>query len=411
MSDHQHQVVVVGGGPAGLATASLLRRDGIDAVVVDAHPGGRARTDERRGFSFNRGPHAVYLGGPAHQVLTHLGLQLEGGYPKVRPHGVLDGVVHPLPTGGTSLLRSPVLGWKGRASTARLLQKLPSIDPAPLADRSFGAWLDELGMPADAQRLVRMLARVSTYAAALDVASADMVVRQVQMAMANGVRYVHGGWQRIVDSLTGGTPPVPQQVLRVERDGDRVVTHLADESRIVSAAAVVATGTPSAAAALLDRTVWALGPEIEATCLDLGVTGHADPAQLFGLDDALYLSDHGLVAQLAPEGHSVVHVARYLMPGEAGSRDDLERHAAIAGLTGDRIVEARYLARMTVAGALTTPEHGGLAGRPAVDASGVDGVFLAGDWVGHVGHLLDASLASAEAAATAAARAVTLVTR
>ena len=412
-STGQHQVVILGGGPAGLTTAQLLRRDGVDAVVVDAHPGGRARTDERRGFSFNRGPHAVYLGGPAHQVLTRLGIPLRGGFPSARPHGVLDGGVHPLPTGAAGLLRSPVLGWKGRVAVAKLLQQLPKIDASELADRTFDSWLDELSVPTDARRLVSMLARVSTYASALDRASADMVVRQIQMALASGDRYLDGGWQRMVDALADGVPLVQQQALRVERDGDHVVTHLADGSRLLSTVAVVATGTPTAAAAVLDRAPFVVGPEIEAACLDLGVSGHPEPAVLFGLDEPLYLSDHGAAAALAPDGHSVVHVARYLTgpDDELGTREALERHAALAGLTADRVVESRYLARMTVSGALTTPEHGGLRGRPGVRASGIDGVLLAGDWVGPTGHLLDASLASAETAASVAAEAVTLVTR
>jgi thioredoxin reductase len=59
---------------------------------------------------------------------------------------------------------------------------------------------------------------------------------------------------------------------------------------------------------------------------------------------------------------------------------------------------------MVVAGSLPTATRGGLAGRPAVSDTGVPGVWMAGDWVGPVGHLLDASVASAEAAATAAVR-------
>jgi hypothetical protein len=86
----------------------------------------------------------------------------------------------------------------------------------------------------------------------------------------------------------------------------------------------------------------------------------------------------------------------------------LEALAARAGLTADHIIEDRYLHRMTVAGALTLAESGGMRGRPTVTDSGVPGVFLAGDWVGPHGHLADASLASAEAAVAAA---VTLVGR
>ena len=65
------------------------------------------------------------------------------------------------------------------------------------------------------------------------------------------------------------------------------------------------------------------------------------------------------------------------------------------------MVTDRFLHRMIVAHALPRP-GAGLAGRPPVEVPGLRGVFVAGDWVGPVGMLADASLASAEAAARAA---------
>jgi phytoene dehydrogenase-like protein len=54
-------VIVVGGGIAGLAAATTAARHGSKVVLVDAHHlGGRAQSDHRRGFTFNRGPHALY---------------------------------------------------------------------------------------------------------------------------------------------------------------------------------------------------------------------------------------------------------------------------------------------------------------------------------------------------------------
>jgi hypothetical protein len=58
---------------------------------------------------------------------------------------------------------------------------------------------------------------------------------------------------------------------------------------------------------------------------------------------------------------------------------------------------------MVACGAPPTPETGGLAGRPAVADTGLDGVLVAGDWVGGVGHLADAALVSGEEAGRRAA--------
>jgi hypothetical protein len=63
----------------------------------------------------------------------------------------------------------------------------------------------------------------------------------------------------------------------------------------------------------------------------------------------------------------------------------------------------RYLHRMVACGALPTPETGGLAGRATVADTGLDGVLVAGDWVGGTGHLADAALVSGEEAGRRAA--------
>jgi phytoene dehydrogenase-like protein len=49
--------------------------------------------------------------------------------------------------------------------------------------------------------------------------------------------------------------------------------------------------------------------------------------------------------------------------------------------------------------ALPTASGGGFASRPRIDATGITILFLAGDWVGPEGLLVDASLASAKQAA------------
>ena len=63
----------------------------------------------------------------------------------------------------------------------------------------------------------------------------------------------------------------------------------------------------------------------------------------------------------------------------------------------------RFLPRAVVIHALATAAAGGYAGRPDVVVQDAPGVYLAGDWVGARGHLLDASMASATAAAQALA--------
>jgi len=191
------------------------------------------------------------------------------------------------------------------------------------------------------------------------------------------------------------------------------VTVLADGNEIRAGSVVLAAGTPEAAAALLGGgrpAAWAgLGPAAEASCLDLGLRRRLPQPILFGLDPPIYLVDHAPSAKgLAPEGGGVVHVLHYLPFGDNTPADalraGLEEHARLAGVDPAMVEEQRFLLRMTVIGATPTPSTGGLAGRPAVNSTGVDGVYVAGDWVGPRGWLADCALSSGEAAGAAAAR-------
>lgn len=407
MNTRRVDTIVVGAGLAGLIAARTVAAGGGTVTVVDPQPpGGRARTDDRGGHHWNRGPHALYRGAAAERLLRRFGAPLAGASPSSGFHGSLRGRVEPLPVGAASLVRSRLVNAKGKVALARSRARLMDADPAGLGSQTFAQWLEALRLPDDAAALQRMLARVGTYSCTPEIAAADMVVGQLQLSMRTGVLYVDGGWQVLVDALADGLDIRPEAAVAVGRDGEDVVVSLDGGGTLAASTAVVALATPDAAATLTGRVPFTVGPPVEAACLDLATTGPSPVPLLFGIDEPLYLSDHGAFARLAPEGGSVVHVARYLRPGEqhdpAATRARLEQHALLAGITPAMIVDARYLHRMTVAGALAVAEHGGLAGRPAVTDSGVDGVFLAGDWVGAEGHLLDASAASAEAAATGA---------
>ncbi|MBI4933299.1 MAG: FAD-dependent oxidoreductase [Actinobacteria bacterium] len=404
-------IIVVGAGLAGLAAAQLASRAGHRVLVLDpSPPGGRGRTDRRGDVLFNRGPHALYLHGPAHRLLVDLGVSIEGGPPASDGAGVLGERIGALPATAASLARTSLLGARGKVAVARLMTRLPRIDATRLTDVTFEEWLIDASLPDDARLLVEMLARVASYTNAPQLASADLVVGQIQAAMRHGVRYLHGGWQTLVDALASGLTIERRAVSSVRHDGAEVVVECVDGTVVTGRSCVVASGTPEVAAGLLGRAAFDIGPAVEASCLDLATSVPARPGLLLGVDTPLYLSNHCPPARLAPEGVSVVHVAHYLAAGERPDpheeRATLMAHAARAGLTADRIVDSRSLHRMIVVGGMATASRGGLPGRPWVHETGQRNVYIAGDWVGPTGHLLDASMASAQDAAARAVRAV-----
>jgi phytoene dehydrogenase-like protein len=413
--DDAVDVIVIGGGLAGLTAAATAAGAGLAVRVVDGRPGAnRARTDQVGRFRFNRGAHALYRRGAGRQVLSRLGVAPRGKTPPLLgAYGRRGDVVDRLPLGPLSSARTRLVRRRDVATLVRVLATMPTWRPDRLADRTAADWFDDLGLDGAPREIVAMLARTATYVADVDRVSADVVAAQVRMASAGNVEYLHGGWSTLVDGLDEvgrrrGVHHIDGLARAVVPDGRRVRVTLdrdGAEHEVLARAAVVAAGPPDACASVLPEAPgpWrALAPPVRAACLDLGLTTQPDRAVLLGVDRPLYLIRHAPPADLAPPGAAVVHGLRYLGVDETASaadlRGELEEHARLAGIEPDGAEEARYLHRMVVCGALPTPEGGGLAGRPGVADTGLEGVFVAGDWLGREGHLADAALASGEAA-------------
>jgi hypothetical protein len=171
---------------------------------------------------------------------------------------------------------------------------------------------------------------------------------------------------------------------------------------------VLAVGTPEAARSVLPTDPgWGdLGEPVTAACLDVGLARVPSPGYVLGVDEPLYGSTQSPPARQAPDGQAVVAIVRYQARSAAEDRPQLEGHLRQVGVAAEDVVTSRFLARMVVSGAIPRADRGGLTGRPAVTATGISGVFLAGDWVGSTGLLTDAALASAREAAGAALRRV-----
>jgi phytoene dehydrogenase-like protein len=419
MNDTQWDVVVVGAGLAGLVAGASAAGTGAKTLILDGHgPGGRASTDERGAYRFNRGAHALYRGGPAEAVLDRLGVTVEGADPPAAGgRGRFGDRVGLLPGSTSSLLRTSLLKPRSKVALAKVLAGAAKWDPAEVAGLTIGQWLDRFDLPDDARTMMRMLVRLTTYLHDEDTVSADVPATQIPLGLGAGVRYLHGGWATMVDGLTraatdrGAEVAAGFPVTGVVPAGDRFTVR-GRETELSAKAVVLATGTPAAAASLLadHPATWkAVGPAVEASCLDLGMPQRLEPAIFLGIDRPIYLIDHAASARdLAPEGAGLVHILRYLGLGEATDarilRAEMEEHARAAGIDPQAAVEHRFLRRMTVTGATPTPAQGGLAGRPAHDSIGLPGLTVAGDWVGPSGWLADASFASGEVAGVAAGR-------
>jgi len=413
--DEGHDVIVVGAGIAGLSAALTATAAGRRVLVLDAHPiGGRARTTETDGFQLNVGPHALFGQGHLANLLARHGVAVSGATPPTATVWFLrDGALHPLEVRAGGIARTKLLGVRSRARFLALLARIPSLDAARFAGRSVAEWLGD--EPDDVVGLALAFVRVSTYVDDPARFDAGAAIAQLQLARAGGVRYLDGGWGRMVArmagaALAGGAGIVPGlAATRVEAVDGGVSVVTSDGREVRGGAAIVAAGGPELAERLTGATVAGragLTEPVEAASLDLALARPSDVFAL-GVERSLYLSPHAPVARLAPEGRGLVTAMRYGRPGTPmgeprAVRAELRDLATLAGIADGDVLHERYLHRSVVTHGAPTAAAGGLAGRPGVDALGLPGVLLAGDWVGRVGLLADASAASGEAAAVAA---------
>jgi phytoene dehydrogenase-like protein len=401
-------VIVVGAGLAGLAAGATAAQAGSATLVLDAHvPGGRARVTKRDGFVFNQGVHALYKGGAGWEVLRSLGVEPQGSSPPLDRYQALGGgELHLLPTSPGSLRRTTLLGRKDKEALAALLAGLPRLPPRRHAGSSVSQWITGTGLRPAAAAVLNALVRLTAYASDPDTFAADAAVSQLQRA-ASGVLYLDGGWAQLVARLTA---------LCQVRTGIKVTGVASAAGRVevatvhgplVAHAVIIAAGRPAAALRLLpaDPGWGELGPEVTAACLDAGLRLVPDPGYVLGIDAPLYATVQSPPARQAPAGQAVVAAVRFGATEAKADRSVLEAHLARAGVRDEDILTSRFLPRMVVAGAAPMAVRGGLGGRPAIDATGLPGVYLAGDWVGPTGLLADAALASGRAAALRAVQA------
>jgi len=387
------KAIVVGGGPAGLAAACRLAEGGVATTLLEAATGlgGRAASERREGFDLNQGPHALYVGGPAMRELRAMNIDLPRWNPaSPRSVFVRDGKPRRLPGGSLTL--------------ARWLAGVARDHPEDLGELSVAEWLRRTLRSESARASAGALVRVTTFVADHDALSADVAARQLKIGLVPGVRYLRGGWQSLVDALaaqaehSGAVLRTRAAVRALDRAPDGWVVTL-DEEKLQADVLVVAAGGPDAVAKLLgDRSPPAPGPAAELSVLDLGLRRLPKRGRTFalGVDVPTYLSRH------SPPDHRdgvLLSLADYTRRPRA----ELESMADIVqpGWREQATLQ-RFLPRMVAVSAIPSAAGGGLAGRPGVDRG--ESLYLAGDWLGPEGWLVDAAISSGAAAAAAALR-------
>lgn len=416
----QVDVIIVGGGLAGLTAATFLARAGRSVMLLEKsqHLGGRAITKTEAGFHFNLGPRALFGYGLGATILAELDVTFTGGVPPLADYYALrQGKLYSLPADPHSLLTTNLLSFPARQEAIRLLASLNTVKPEVLQGVTVQEWLETQTSHPEAHQFLHTFIRMATYTNSPTRFSAGSALAQLQLAAKGNIQYIDGGWQTLVDglyraALAAGVKLVTRaRVTNVERDERGAVrgVRLADGTKYPATAVVIAAD-PQTACTLVDggeQTVLRQWVEqtlpVKMACLTVALRRLPQPERkvVFGFDQPLYLSTHSAYARLAPTGGALIHLGKYLDP-DVPTDPSVNQEALVTMLDlvqpgwRNEVVTSQFLPQMTVSNTIVTVAHGG---RPGPEVPHIPGLYVAGDWVGPDGLLSDAALASARQAA------------
>ncbi len=411
----QTDIVIIGGGLAGLSTACYLARSGVAVTLFEksAGLGGRAATQVHDGYSFNRGIHAIYTGGATSEVLKELGIAYSGHSPK-HIYALRQGKLHIAPIDTLTLLRTDVLSLADKLDLMRVFALAPGLKPHELRGISVQAWIERTTRRPRVRQLLEANARTFVYSSALDLVSADVFVKKLQISLKNPVLYIDGGWQVLVDGLRAAAEQAGARIVsgaRVEavehQHGQVQGVRLRDDER-VSASAVIIAASPRDATKLVDGgTYQPLRDIVDAlipariACLDVALNHLPDPRYpvVQDLEGPRFISVQSVYSRIAPQGGALIHAFKQLDPEHLGDPREDERDLedlldTVQPGWRDVLVKRVYLPHIEAIGMLPTVRSNGYAGRPGPQVPGLSNLYLAGDWIGE-GFLSDPSLGSA----------------
>jgi 15-cis-phytoene desaturase len=421
------EVVIIGGGVAGLATGALLAKEGRSVVVLERgnQPGGRAYTYVEKGFTLNYGPHAMYRPetGVLGDVLRRLDRpMLACGFPDpLRSYWATGDHFGAIGAKPHQLLTTKLLPLTRRLRLAPVFLALRSAKPDTLGDMTYREWVERHTSDPLLRAFLSGSGTVNSYSRPSGDLSAAALIRHLQQNIfaKDYVGYMSGGWQSMlsvfIEALQahGGRLITGARVDRLETTADgAIVAAVTPDARYEAdafvctlppqdATSIAVAGTPLAAE--MDR--WAHLSDVRAFCIDLGFSRpvRTDLAFVFDIDRDLYFSVHtDATPDLAPPGGQLLHAMAYLSDEEATDEQLLagRKEQLLAGLNRyfpgwrDAVVVERTLPNVRVASRRHTPQQQGSARVPSRSAA-ASNLYYANDACDLPNALAGISLAAA----------------
>ncbi|WP_433772132.1 phytoene desaturase family protein [Bacillus wiedmannii] len=411
-------VAIVGGGLAGLTASIYLAKAGRKVIVLEKSSrfGGRGMTINKNGVCMNLGAHALYRGGAAFLTFNELGMNLLGGIPSTKAHGIWKGDIFTIPTDFRSILSTPLLSWAAKVEFSRLMIRLGKLNVGKVPKMSLSTWAENEIKDPMVRNIFYALCRTTTYTFAPGIQVASSVLKQIQLSMKEGVFYVDGGWETIITKLreianhAGVQFLANKHVVEIEHCEGKQRIHCVDDE-VFEAGTVIVTTPPKEACKLIKGAEgtrlyrWSeQSVPVTVAALDIGLRRLTNPTHQFalGLDQPIFFTNQSRAAKLSEDGSIVASLIKYHNPlieinHFTDDKEQLEKTMELLHPNWEReVVAKQYLPKITV---VHDFPHIDRVESPGPNIPEMPGVYVAGDWAGHDEILADAAVASGKRAA------------
>lgn len=412
-------VLVVGGGLAGLSSAARLAYNGFNVTLLEKSPklGGRAITIPLKGFKFNFGAHAIYARDRSTLRKFESELPLKIDWKNFSPSKAfydLGSFTTPMPATLAGLLRTKVLDPENKLRfTYEIIKTMTSLERGE-EGVPIGEYLQNASQPI--RDLLLTLASSNFFSNETERIPSPLFFQYYKRLFAAkyAVSYIGGGWQSIVDCfaeiITNNQGQIipKEKVTKIELEGNQI-RKVHGKEKTYQADYYIFCIPPKELTKLFAGspyeqtfTEYANYQPTQVIVYDVGLSKRIQTpfAYVYHKGERVFITDISYYdTTCTPEGGQLLQAISYLNQDEVGNKEIVDQKTkSIESVYDkhfpgwrDRLVTKRLSKRATVQEIKCVDDQRLMP----IKFYGLSNVYFAGDWCQGQGQLSELSFSSA----------------